>query len=834
MPFFKRKQDKQKATSPVVKEPVSVKRTPSNRSNPQSPDSINGDIDNGVPSSLLNPPGGGKPARLLLSEDVLDSADNNSDQSGPPKSPMKTSSQLSKTLQEILHDKDALHCFIQFMESQHAERFIRFWLDANSFKAATLTRMRTNTLQSVGSSAMLKRRSEASGGDDSAESDSVCRQSQSEDTPSGGGNSANDCEKSVSESEKRKGEGESEGKSNCDSSKPNAPTENIGCASESATHLKHSPATSAQTQGQTDSEGRENKPPSFPLNPPSVEVRVTSDPDDTRPSQSPNPVSEGLLSGTNLSQSSLQDSGIAIPSDGEFVITPNSQSESPGDNESVDTLIDDDDADDDKKAASDGDTSSPVAVGGTDDSVDGEQSNEADTVISGEENSGTEAAEEIESAGRSARSMSMEEMREKLKKSIERDAVSIFTKYIAKDAPQPIGVDDTLRGETISKICKEDKQVDPECFVACQDFVVKHMDREYHQPFLDSEFHCKHQVNVLTSEQVYLADVLYNEHALCYFMEFMEQENAQHLMQLWMAVDNFWQQLIQQEGGYDGMQAQSDAMVLYDRFFSLQATTPLGFGDKIRFEVESNICRESGPLPDCFSKPLAIVLHTFEQVFFPRYLSSEIYYRYLSDLISTVQMAQDLPVRKHRRQASDASSEHSAGSHSMGAEGIGTRNTLLAAGSRGARKSSSPSSSSASSTPSTSVVGKIEEHLGTIDTDFLNPDELWMQPNKSALRLGTVNSLGQFVSEFDPHPDGNKKKGVGFFKKMINKDKEEEEMAVKVAQMILSDVANMTQMGDACAAPPTTENNSRTTATPSSLSLSSPFGSSPLFEPPPS
>ena len=34
---------------------------------------------------------------------------------------------------------------------------------------------------------------------------------------------------------------------------------------------------------------------------------------------------------------------------------------------------------------------------------------------------------------------------------IERDAVSIFAKYIAKDAPKPIGVDDALRGETISK-----------------------------------------------------------------------------------------------------------------------------------------------------------------------------------------------------------------------------------------------------------------------------------------------------------------------------------------------------------------------------------------------
>ena len=34
---------------------------------------------------------------------------------------------------------------------------------------------------------------------------------------------------------------------------------------------------------------------------------------------------------------------------------------------------------------------------------------------------------------------------------IERDAVNIFTKYIAKDAEQPIGVHDALREHTISK-----------------------------------------------------------------------------------------------------------------------------------------------------------------------------------------------------------------------------------------------------------------------------------------------------------------------------------------------------------------------------------------------
>ena len=69
-------------------------------------------------------------------------------------------------------------------------------------------------------------------------------------------------------------------------------------------------------------------------------------------------------------------------------------------------------------------------------------------------------------------------------------------------------------------------------------------------------------------------------------------------------------------------------------------------------------------------------------------------------------------------------------------------------------------------------------------------------------------------------------------------------MAVQVAQMILNDVANMTQMGDACARTEGNHNNNSTTSTStstssqarpmtSSLSLSS-FSSTSFFEPPPS
>ena len=50
------------------------------------------------------------------------------------------------------------------------------------------------------------------------------------------------------------------------------------------------------------------------------------------------------------------------------------------------------------------------------------------------------------------------------------------------------------------------------------------------------------------------------------------------------------------------------------RYFSLQAADPMGFPDSVRYEVEGNICREEGPLPDCFAKPRAIILQTIEKV----------------------------------------------------------------------------------------------------------------------------------------------------------------------------------------------------------------------------
>ncbi|XP_062588041.1 A-kinase anchor protein 10, mitochondrial-like [Saccostrea cucullata] len=384
----------------------------------------------------------------------------------------------------------------------------------------------------------------------------------------------------------------------------------------------------------------------------------------------------------------------------------------------------------------------------------------------------TSAIKRTESLKRT--NLPMEELADKLKKSIARDAVSIFQKYLSHDASSPVQITDELRNRCMAKICREDGEVDPACFADCQEFVLNVMKIDHFPDFSTSEFLCKHQVHLLTNGQITLSDILYNDGAMFYFMEYMEQEGGSELLQFWLAVDNFRQHLMSFEGTYDGMQAQSDAMVLYDKYFSLQASHPLGFDDKTRFEVEGNICREEGPLPDCFAKTQHIVYRTMEKSFFPSFLQSEIYYKYLSELVSTVTIATDLPKQtRHKRQDSDAMSVHSG--QSVGSESI--KNTLLAMDTSHLRKSVSP----------------LQETDMNVDPRLLNPELLWKRPSPG-MSMGKVDELGRFMSELDPQPEIDKAKGnSGFFKKKQGKDKEQEDMALQIAQKIISDVTSVTQ-----------------------------------------
>uniref|UniRef100_A0A4W6ETW5 A-kinase anchoring protein 10 n=1 Tax=Lates calcarifer TaxID=8187 RepID=A0A4W6ETW5_LATCA len=207
----------------------------------------------------------------------------------------------------------------------------------------------------------------------------------------------------------------------------------------------------------------------------------------------------------------------------------------------------------------------------------------------------------------------LRELSDKLMKSIEKDAVTIFTKYISPDAVRPIPITEQIRNDIVAKICGEDGMVDPNCFVIAQSVVFTILEQQHFSGFLRSHHFCKYQIEVLTSGSVFLADILFCESALFYFSEYMEKEEAMNVLQFWLAADNFQNQLAAKKGQYDGQEAQNDAMILYDKYFSLQATNPLGFGDSVRMEIESNICREGGPLPDCFTTPLRQAWTTMEK-----------------------------------------------------------------------------------------------------------------------------------------------------------------------------------------------------------------------------
>uniref|UniRef100_A0A8C4SBD7 A-kinase anchoring protein 10 n=2 Tax=Erpetoichthys calabaricus TaxID=27687 RepID=A0A8C4SBD7_ERPCA len=371
--------------------------------------------------------------------------------------------------------------------------------------------------------------------------------------------------------------------------------------------------------------------------------------------------------------------------------------------------------------------------------------------------------------GSSKTSSTMNELSSKLMKSIERDAVSIFTKYISPDAAKPIPISEGVRNEIVGKICGEDGQVDPNCFVTAQSLVFDIMEQKHFTEFLRSHHFCKYQIEVLTSGTVYLADILFCESALFYFSEYMEKEEAINILQFWLAAHNFQDQLAAKKGQYDGQEAQNDAMILYDKYFSLQATHPLGFDDTVRLEIESNICREGGPLPNCFTTPLRQAWTTMEKVYMPGFLSSNLYYKYLNDLIHSVRGDEfygtnpQLPVTGQDSEAG-----------ATNAEGITAQQTTKKANIK--------------------ILKNFDEAI-TVDIASLDPESLYQRPYAGKMTFGKVNELGQFIREAEPEPDVKKSKGSMFsqaMKKWVqgNTDEAQEEMAWKIAKMIVNDVMN--------------------------------------------
>ena len=174
------------------------------------------------------------------------------------------------------------------------------------------------------------------------------------------------------------------------------------------------------------------------------------------------------------------------------------------------------------------------------------------------------------------------------------DAVQIYQRYVAPDCPYPINLTIDLKQDIVHGICAEDGQVDFACFDQAKNHVFQIFERVHFPDFIRSAFYAKHQLEVFAEGSgVTIQGLLHNDLLLFYFMEFMETEGMaeRSLLEFWMTAKNYQKnQDIQQ----------SDAMLIYEKFISLQASNPLGFSNALRSTVEESICGPNGATNHCF------------------------------------------------------------------------------------------------------------------------------------------------------------------------------------------------------------------------------------------
>lgn len=424
--------------------------------------------------------------------------------------------------------------------------------------------------------------------------------------------------------------------------------------------------------------------------------------------------------------------------------------------------------------------------------------------------------------------------------SLASDAIRIFKKYLTSksthyiDMPATIlstislalGAANTNEIKTEEIVNAQQQQQHPieQIFVEAQAYVLEILEHRYLGKFIESSFYCKYCVDILTGDTLQIQDIMYCESALFYLMEFLEQENELHFLEFWVAAINFRKLLDEcgstaEAGSID--QCQSDALILYEKYFSLQATSSLQMSDRIRFGIEENICTtEKKMIQHCFDPAIRIIERYLDQKYFRQFLTSHLFYKYLSELLQkidatigpttvprgltrTVSMGGKPTTNRHRKTFSDCTYEKAMQfrqqdqpQQQQSPACISSQNTLLAMDTTSIKQKKIKSSSSDMQ----------------IDARHLyNPDLLWCRrrPNSvDGLSFGRVDALGRYERDFDMEPvtsDEHHKSTIAtksskirqVVRKLVNmpEDRAQEEIAWKMAEMIVRDITNVTLNG---------------------------------------
>lgn len=186
----------------------------------------------------------------------------------------------------------------------------------------------------------------------------------------------------------------------------------------------------------------------------------------------------------------------------------------------------------------------------------------------------------------------------------------------------------------------------------------------------------------------------------------------------------------------------SDALVIYEKWFSLQATSSLNFSNRIRTRVEESICTLDSTIAQCFDLPIKIVEAYLERSCFKRFVKSQLFFKHLSEVMSksdggekvnptngVIRRNSSLMVKlptqiRHRRTSSDTVEKKGM------TRSISTQNTLLAGLDHKKNKNTTD--------------------LQIDSRQLHDPDLLWRRKNSmNKLSFGRVDSLGRYERDFE-------------------------------------------------------------------------------------
>ncbi|EDW03797.1 A-kinase anchor protein 10, mitochondrial [Drosophila grimshawi] len=381
------------------------------------------------------------------------------------------------------------------------------------------------------------------------------------------------------------------------------------------------------------------------------------------------------------------------------------------------------------------------------------------------------------------------------------DAIAIYQKYLIVNAPLMVDLPIVILAHISLLLCGKgsDKPIPASCFDEARDYVLQQLEQDHLQCFRQSSYYCKYCVELIegNAASLNIYDVLYDELALFYLTEYLEQQQERECLEFWITAINF-------RKSYDDQRvAQSDAMIIYDRYFSLQSECRLWMSQKLRLRVEQAICAP-GQLAQAFDLALLVTAKYLEQKYFAAFLKSHIFDKYVNEL----------KLKTCPGQASDDATNSFSLPHKLSLRGAPK---LSAQQQRRHRKTMSMSDCTPISQHNTLLAGQETTHKPMLKStttttganmnidarQLTNPQLLWQRP-VSALKFGHVNSLGRYERDFEAVDAVATHKAPAWslsvknaMRKLVNlpEDNVQEEIAWQVAEMIVKDVTSVTLHG---------------------------------------